>query len=467
MDNAPIKTFPHSKEAEQAVLGSILIDGNSVFEKCNAWIRDKDAFYYEKNKILWSAISDMHREGEAIDIITVSEKIKDLKKISETTGLDLYYITGLPEVVPTVARAENYAKIVWEKFIKRQSIKSAYELYSSGFARQDENVETLLHEHSRLITELLEIAPSKKKEINSVINDTIDTLKTGKNIIPFGYKQLDNIAGGMTRKEVTVIGGRPGHGKTTLTINLVSSLLKQGYKVMVFNREMSNVEMIKKFMIMESRDLKYEDLRVGDISEGRMQSIEIMADELREMLKNLIMYDDIRSLDDAMREIQREKPDVVVDDYIQLIKTDNKKGRDRRFEIEEILVEYKWVCKKENCAAILVSQLNREIEKRLEPRPRLADFAESGTIEQTAETALLVFYGHNFNGERYDSNEIEIICDKARYGKVGTYVMGFNGSKCKFYSSPAEAKREIVENNNRNKTVIDKTRSLSNVQSMF
>jgi replicative DNA helicase len=179
------------------------------------------------------------------------------------------------------------------------------------------------------------------------------------------------------------------------------------------------------------------------------------------------MYDDIRNLDDAMREIQREKPDVVVDDYIQLIKVEGRRHKDRRFEIEDILTEYKWVCKKEDCAGILVSQLNREIEKRIEPRPRIADFAESGTIEQTAETALLVFYGYNFNDEKYNRNEIEIICDKARYGKVGTYVMGFNGNKCKFYGSPSDAQEEIENDRNRNKTKIDNSRVLSNVQESF
>ena len=116
---------------------------------------------------------------------------------------------------------------------------------------------------------------------------------------------------------------------------------------------------------------------------------------------------------------------------------------------------------------MLVSQLNREIEKRLEPRPRLADFAESGTIEQTAETALLVFYGYNFNDDKYDRYEIEIICDKARYGKVGTYVMGFNGNKCKFYSSPDEARATLTNDFNRNKTKINRNRALPNVQSNF
>ena len=409
----------------------------------------------------------MHRDGEHIDMITVLDKVKNKDKIDETSGLTMYYITGLQDAIPTSANVESYSKIVWEKFIKRKSIKSAHELYKTGFENQDSNVETLLHEHSRLIEELLEIAPSRKKDIGVVINETVETLRTGKNIIKFGYPQLDNIAGGMTRKELTVIGGRPGHGKTTLTLNIVASLLKQGYRVMLFNREMSNVEVIKKFMIMQSRDIMYEHLRTGNIEEGRLQSIEMHMEELKESLKNLIPYDDIRNLDDAMREIQREKPDVVVDDYIQLIKVDGRRSKDRRFEIEDILTEYKWVCKKEDCAGILVSQLNREIEKRIEPRPRIADFAESGTIEQTAETALLVFYGHNFNDEKYNRNEIEIICDKARYGKVGTYLMGFNGNKCKFYSSVDEAQKEIIDDRNRNKTKIDNGRALQNVQESF
>jgi len=465
--NDIIKVYPHSQEAEEAVLGSIMLEGSSVFEKANAWIRETEAFYYDKNRVLWNIIHEMHRNGEDIDMVTVADKVKNKNKVDESTGLTLYYITGLPEAVPTATNVETYAKIIWEKYIKRESIKSAYKLYSSSFEKQDESVEKLLYHHSRLINELLEMAPSRKKEIGSVINDTVETLRTGKNIIKFGYPQLDNIAGGMTRKELTVIGGRPGHGKTTLTLNIISSLLKQGYKVMLFNREMSNVEVIKKFMIMESRELNYTHLRTGDIDEGRMQIIEMLVDDLKESLKNLIMYDDIRNLDDAMREVQREKPDIIVDDYIQLIKVDGRRTKDRRFEIEDILTEYKWICKKEDCAAILVSQLNREIEKRIEPRPRLADFAESGTIEQTAETALLLFYGYNFNDDKYDAHEIEIICDKARYGKIGTYVMGFNGNKCKFYEKPDDARKEIIDDRNKNKTKISKDRVLSNVPRDF
>jgi len=455
-----IKTFPSSVDAEEAVIGAILLKGSEIFTKCNGWIRDSEAFYDNKTKLIWEACNEMHRNGEAIDVITVSQYLKDNKIITSESGLNMYYITGLSDKVPTTANVEHYSRIIWEKYIKRESIRSAHKLYSTSLDKQEEKAEELLHEHARLINELMEIAPSKKREINEIVNDTIDTLKTGKNIIPFGYKPLDNIAGGMTRKEITVIGGRPGHGKTTLTTNLTLSLLKQGYKVMLFNREMSNSEMMKKFFVMSSDGLSYQDLRVGDIDEGRMETIEIIAEDVKGKLENLIMYDDIRTLDDAMREIQREKPDVVIDDYIQLVKVKNKSNRDRRFEIEDILTEYKWVCKKEDCSAILVSQLNREIEKRLEPRPKMSDFSESGAIEQTAETALFVFYGYNFDDEKYDKNEIEVICDKARYGKVGTYVMGFNGSKCKFYNSGDEAREENKKLMAKNTVKIDISRAL-------
>tara|TARA_R110002051_G_C8723923_1_gene497083 strand:- start:466 stop:1857 length:1392 start_codon:yes stop_codon:yes gene_type:complete len=455
-----LKTYPNSIEAEEAVVGAILLKGNEIFTKCNGWIRDGDAFYNSKTKLIWEVCSEMHKNGEAIDTVTVSQNLKDKKDMTSSSNLDMFYLTGLPEKVPTVANIEHYARIVWEKYIKRESIKSAHALYNTSFDKQEEKAEQLLHEHARLINELLEIAPSKKINISEIVNDTIDTLKTGKNIIKFGYAPLDNIAGGMTRKEITVIGGRPGHGKTTLTTNLTRSLLKQGYKVMLFNREMSNTEMMKKFFVMESDGLSYQDLRVGDIEKGRIETIELMADDIKEELKNLIMYDDIRTLDDAIREIQREKPDVVIDDYIQLIKVVNKKNKDRRFEIEDILTEYKWVCKKENCSAILVSQLNREIEKRLEPRPKMSDFSESGAIEQTAETALFVFYGYNFDDEKYDKNEIEVICDKARYGKIGTYVMGFNGSKCKFYDNGDMARREQKRLLDKNTVKIDNSRGI-------
>ena len=434
-----LKAAPSSKSAEESVLGCILLDGVSIYEKVAAWIRDENAFYYKDNQTVWKAIKEIYKSGEPIDVITVANKVKDTNP-DETMG---YFITGLPMEVATTANAEYHAKIIWERHIQREAAKTANKLYKTSFTDY-EKLDTTLQQHSRLIDELKDLQPSKKTDIDVILSNTISNLKNGSNIIPFGLQQLDYPAGGMTRKEVTVLGGRPGHGKTTLAINIVRSLITQGYKVMLFNREMSNQEVMKKIIIMESKDIEYSKIRKNKLSDIEMIEVELLTEKIDKKYKNLIMYDNIRKLSEAMLEISRYKPDVVLDDYIQLIQVDNI--QERRFQIESIMYEYKWICKKENCSAILVSQLNREIEKRIDPKPRLSDFAESGVIEQTAETAIMPFYGWNFDNESHDKYEIEIIVPKSRYGTIGTYVMGFNGNRCKFYFDRDDAKNDIDSN---------------------
>jgi len=430
-----LKAAPSSKDAEESVLGSILLDGVSVYEKVAAWIRDEDAFYYKDNKLIWKAIKEVYKASEPIDVITIADKVKDMNGGS---GMS-YFITGITNEIPTTANAEYHAKIIWERHVQREAAKTANKLYKTSFTDYEE-LDKTLQQHSKLIDELKDLQPSRKMDIDVISNNTLSNLKNGSNIIPFGLQQLDYPAGGMTRKEVTVLGGRPGHGKTTLAINIVRSLIAQGYKVMLFNREMSNEEVMKKIIVMESKDIEYTTIRKSELSEDQLKDIEVLITHIDEKYKNLIMYDNIRKLSEAMLEISRYKPDVIVDDYIQLVQVDDID--ERRFQIESIMHEYKWICKKENCSAILVSQLNREIEKRIDPKPRLSDFAESGVIEQTAETAIMPFYGWNFDSESYNRYEMEVIVPKSRYGRVGTYVMGFNGNRCKFYFDSNDAKED-------------------------
>lgn len=207
----------------------------------------------------------------------------------------------------------------------------------------------------------------------------------------------------------------------------------------MFNREMSNTEMLKKMAVLES-GISYGKIRHNELSLDEKAHLVKTINGIKEKYeKQLILYDDIRSLDETLREIGRVSDmDVIIDDYIQQIKVSSRS--DRRFELEEIMNEYKWVAKSYNCSIVLLSQLNREIEKRvLDPRPRMSDFAESGAIEQVAENALFVFYGYVFNHEQFGEYEYELIFSKVRYGKVGTYRVGFNGDKCKLYSSPEAA----------------------------
>ena len=430
-----IKQLPQSEEAEKALLGCMIQGGSREQEISMAWVRDDKAFYNDDCKDVWKAFKELYKEQIDVDFITLTEKVQEM------SGKQLaFFITGLTEFVPTTANVENYAKIVWQKYIQRETAKSATKLVDASYDNNG-SVKEILSEHNKLIDELKNIQPSKQIDMSVLIDDMKDIMEQDSNLIPFNLAHLDSFAGGMTRKEITVVGGRPGHGKTTLVINIIRGLIYQGYNVMLFNREMSNTEMLKKMVVMESRELEYGSVRRNELEDDDKESFDATAEIMKDKYKNLTMYDNIRSLDDCLREISKHKPDVVIDDYIQLIQVDGiKEGR--RFEIEKIMQEYKWISKSENCSVILVSQLNREIEKRLDPRPRMSDYAESGVIEQTAESAMFVFYGHNFDSERYDQYKSEIIVAKSRYGRIGTHQVGFNGGRCKFYMNDKLAKED-------------------------
>ena len=428
-----IKVLPHSEDAEKALLGCILQGDAREQEIAMAWVRSNEAFYNNDCKDVWIAFKELYRDQIDIDFITLSEKVQEM------SGKQLaYFMTGLTDFAPSKANVENYAKIVWQKYIQRETAKSATKLVDASYDNNG-SVKEILSEHNKLIQELKNIQPSKQIDMNVLIEDMKKVMEEDSNLIPFNLAHLDSFAGGMTRKEITVIGGRPGHGKTTLIINIIRGLIYQGYNVMLFNREMSNTEMLKKMVVMESKGLEYGHVRRNELDDDSKEQFEITSDFMKEKYRNLTMYDNIRSLDDCLREISKHKPDVVIDDYIQLIQVDGiKEGR--RFEIEKIMQEYKWISKSEDCSVILVSQLNREIEKRIDPRPRMSDYAESGVIEQTAESAMFVFYGHNFDSERDDQHKSEIIVAKSRYGRIGTHQVGFNGNRCKFYMNDKLAK---------------------------
>lgn len=424
------KPFPKSFDAEESLLGAILQQGKVVYEKVSPWIRVDEAFYNTDNKKIWNTIVSLYKENCPIDIVTVMEKSKAMYNGDAFSG---YYLTGLPEKVPTTANAEHYARIIWEKYIQRETAKSANKLYNVSFD-EGEDVQLILDEHTKLIEELKEIQPSRAKTIEDIVDEAKLNIKEGGNLIPFGMDVLDYPAGGMTRKEITVLGGRPGHGKTTLMLNVLQSLIEQGLKVMLFNREMSNTEMIKKLCVLENKELFYGDVRKNQFDDKTETIMELQMESIKSKYSKLKMYDHIRSLSDTMSEIAKHKPDVIIDDYIQLIQADGVK-EGRRFEIEQIMQEYKWICKAENASAFLLSQLNREMDRRINPEPKMSDYSESGVIEQTAETAMFVFYGYNFDSENYDRYESKIISAKSRYGNVGSYMVGFNGNKCKFYKN--------------------------------
>ena len=438
-----IGEMPSSADAENSVLGCILMDGEDCFDKALPWIRNDDAFYIDNNKKIWQAIKVLRQKKDPIDLITVSNELKENKETDIA-----YYLSGLPDSIVTSANIENHAKIVWEKYVQREVRKTSYKMNGVSFDKYKKTM-PLINKQLKWLEELRDLQPDRLNNLDAMVDEAVDYIKSGENVIKFGMYALDKPEGGMPRKEVTVLGGRPGHGKTTLMVNILKSLIEQGYKVMLFNREMSNTEMLRKLIVLESKSLLYSNIRRGEI-EGLEDQIDKAEKTIKKKYKNLIMYDDIRTLEDGIAEISKHKPDIVIDDYIQLITMDDNK--DRRFQIEKIMQEYKWVAKKENCSALLLSQLNREIERRIDPYPRMSDYAESGVIEQTVENALFVFYGYNFDHENYDMYESEIISCKTRYGVVGGYKVGFAGNRCGFYATRDQAVKDLKSENETPKT---------------
>ena len=429
---------PNSYDAEQAVIGAVLFGGTNTMERALGWIKDRRAFYSGDHMKIWDSMYSLYKSHSVIDAVTVNDEVKKRMDVHESGKEMAYYLTGLYEACPTAENVEEYAKIVWERYIKREAIRSANILAKTA-EDNSQTITDILYKHERFSDELRRLEPTIKRDISSILDETIDHLDRKDNVIPFGVEFLDRPAGGMTRQELTVIGGRPGHGKSTLMINIVSKILEGGYNVILFNREMSNTEMMKKLICMESQKLDYDKVRKHQLNGEHRAEIDRVSELIGTKYKNLTMYDNIRTLAESMRESNKHKPDVIVDDYIQLIDMEGTADQ-RRLEIERIMYEYKWLCKKIDCSAILISQLNRDIERRDDPVPQMSDFAESGAIEQTAEMATFVYYPFNTDPSVEDRYETRIIIAKSRYGNIGRYTVGYDGNRCKFFETVEEAR---------------------------
>lgn len=429
--------MPSNELAEKAVLGAIINDP-IIFDKIIAWIRQPEAFWYNRNQRTWKTLLELYKAGVPIDPVTVTNRFKEKYK----EDLEPTFVAEIRDIGIRNENSEHHARIVWERHVQREAIKVVRKLESIAKTGSSKDVQNLLDQQSKYIEELKNMHPSKERSMDIIVSNAAESLIKGHHIIEWGQKELDDYAGGMTRGEFTALGGRPGNGKTTLMLNMIDYLTMSdpNLKIMVFNREMTNQAAIGKMMVMNSTSIKTDDLRKRELESHVIEEVERQRHILTSKYPNLRMYDDIIELDESIREVRRYEPDVVFDDYIQLIKINGKRSRDRRFEIEDIVNEYKWALKKVNASGILISQLSRDIEKRIDNTPTMADYSEGGTIEQGAETCMFVYYPYYFDPAEWSPHQNEIIVKKARYGSIGTYTVGFSGPKCKFFISPTEAK---------------------------
>ena len=429
----------HSPEAEKALLGQILKD-NSVLDKVGGFIPEPDVFYDDANRLVWDAMSTMRRNEEGvIDIVTILSKFKPNDE--KVTG---YYLTGLVDEVATTSNAEHYAKILYEKWLIRKVVRKSREI-KSLMGVGGEKAYGVLQKLNNEIEDILNLRTREKFDLSTLVDNTIESIKAHNTLIPYNYGSLDKLTGGMTRGEITVIAGRPGHFKSTMMLNIVRNLVYGGYKVLVFNREMSNVEMMKKLIVMESDFISYGTLRSESMSGSEEKDLELSKNRIKKSFQNLLMFDNIFDIDQAMREIRKYKPDVVVDDYIGLI--DVLGVDDNRLRVDAIMKHYKRASKTHNMCSILVSQLNRECESRANKRPILRDLRDSGSIEQDAESVLFMYYDYRYNFHESDGgeNELEVILGKNRYGRTGSVRLGVQGDRCSIFNDPDIALQDMYE----------------------
>ena len=432
-------TLPYDIESEDVVLGSV-IHNIEEYDMVSRYFMDKDVFYQDKAKLLWDRITDMKRRGELIDTLSVCSSVtkKDASK-----GLTKYYITGCTGNTCSKGAAEYYANRVYDKYLLRRVIVESEKISEKAKSNDRDIYDSINVAHS-LYGELLSSRPSYAQNIEDVISDTLNDIKNkSTKLIKTGYSNIDKFAGGLTRGEVTIVGGRPGHGKTTVLVNLLSKAIHNGHKAMFFSRELPNSELLKKIVCLESEQLSYTMMRKNVFSETALNIVNSTFNDIKKLYNKdkFLMFDNLRDFAMSSSEVKKFKPDIIFDDYIQLISCDGYEDT-RRLQIEKLVNDYKWLAKETNAVVVLASQLNRGIERDSRGKtynPQLSDLAESGAIEQVAENVFFSYYDYKVKGDAGKGrNIISLHACKVRYGDSGISDLGYDGDKCKIYNSTEE-----------------------------
>ena len=371
-------TLPYDIESEDVVLGSV-IRNIEEYDRVAKYFTDRDVFYQNKAKLLWERITEMKRSGEKIDTLSVCSSVT---KKDSSRGLTKYYITGCTGNACSKGAAEYYATRIYDKYLLRRIIVES-EIISEKAKSNDKDIYDSVSKAHSLYGELLSQRPSFAQDIEDVISDTLNNIKNKTTkLIKTGYSNVDRFAGGLTRGEVTIIGGRPGHGKTTVLINLLSKALDNGHKAMFFSRELPNSELFKKIICLESEQLSYGMVRKNVFTETELNIVNSTINDIREKYSKdkFLMFDNLRDFAMSSSEVKKFKPDIIFDDYIQLISCEGYEDS-RRLQIEKLVNDYKWLAKETDAVVVLASQLNRGIEKDSRGKtynPQLSDLAESG-----------------------------------------------------------------------------------------
>jgi len=416
---------PHDEEAEQAVIGSMLTDKDAVAAAIE--VLKPDDFYTDYNKTIYEAIMNIYAKAEPIDIITVKDELTSLEKLEAVGGLE--YLASLPEKVPTTANVEKYVKIVEEKSLLRNLIKTANNLIELGYS-QNEDVENIMDNAEKQIFDIMQRKSQKGyTSIKDILVDSFAELQevynNKKHItgVPSGFADLDDLTAGFHKSELILIAARPAMGKTAFALNIATNAAtKYNVPVVVFSLEMSQIQCANRILCSQAMvdSSKYSK---GEVSDQDWEKLVIASGELSDSAG--IFIDDtagitVAELRAKCRKLKLEKNiGLVVIDYLQLIQGSGK-SPSREQEIAEISRSLKLLAKEINVPVIALSQLSRAPEARTDHRPMLQDLRESGSIEQDADVVMFIYRDDYYNPQAEQTNIAEIITAKNRSGPVGT-----------------------------------------------
>ena len=396
------KVPPHDVEAEQAVIGSMLTDKDSVISAVET-LKDED-FYREDNKVIYGAIMNLYNRGEPVDIITLKDELVSLGKFEAVGGLE--YLAELPEKVPTTANVDKYIKIVEEKSMLRTLIKTANELIVLGYD-QTQEVEDIMDVAEKKIFNVMQRKNQKGySSMKDILVESFTQLEELYNRkqhitgVPTGFADLDYKTAGLHNSDLILVAARPAMGKSAFALNIASyAAVKANVPVAIFSLEMSKEQMGNRILCSEAM-VDSNKVRTGKIEDEDWAKLAMASGELSE---SQIFIDDtpgisIMEIRAKCRKMKLEKNiGLVVIDYLQLVQGSSKKGGSREQEISEISRSLKILAKEINVPVIALSQLSRAPEQRPDHRPMLSDLRESGAIEQDADIVMFLYRDDYYN----------------------------------------------------------------------
>lgn len=439
---ANLRVPPHSIEAEQSVLGGLLLD-NNAYEKISDLVSEAD-FYRDEHRRIFRAIQRMQERGKPADVVTVAESLDTTGETEHTGGLA--YLGELAANTPSAANIRRYGEIVRERAILRQLVTAGDEIASSALNPLGREPKTLLDEAEAKVFAIAESGMRHQtgfQHINPLLTQVVERIQelhdrdnpsdiTG---IPSGYHDLDKMTSGLQPGDLIIVAGRPSMGKTSFSLNIAEHVaIEYGAPVAVFSMEMGGTQLAMRMLASVGR-LDQHKVRTGRLNDDEWSRLSYALGKIHE---KAIYIDETPALNPIdlrarARRLHRQcgKLGLIVIDYLQLMSS-NSNGENRATEISEISRSLKSLAKELEVPVIALSQLNRSLEQRPNKRPVMSDLRESGAIEQDADVIMFIYRDEVYNPDSQEKGTAEIIIGKQRNGPIGSIRLTFIGEYTRF-----------------------------------